>query len=227
MRLRLSKFAKMRIPFKDGEIPLKTRDKIEEHLQNGVSFLQAQQEVLARILGILEEMNRMVPRNTAKQNQTDPKEPQSRYDELQTQLQWLSTLEFNDRNLFSPDERLRSFKLFKSASRNVPKIKRFPILLRLDPVIESESPETLPGGLLREALNAINEMIGQNIAAESDLRNCFTLLAGEPIADRELHFTEQKTKSWVAEIMERSNGLLTQAHLDSDQLHRLLHQKSS
>ena len=161
------------------------------------------------------------------QNQTDPKEPQSRYDELQTQLQWLSTLEFNDRNLFSPDERLRSFKLFKSASRNVPKIKRFPILLRLDPVIESESPETLPGGLLREALNAINEMIGQNIAAESDLRNCFTLLAGEPIADRELHFTEQKTKSWVAEIMERSNGLLTQAHLDSDQLHRLLHQKSS
>lgn len=217
----------MRIPFKDDEIPLKTRDKIEEHLQNGVSFLQAQHEVLTRILGILEEINRMTPRNGSTQNEADLKESESRYVELRTQLQWLSTLEFNDRNLFSPDERLRSFKLFKTASRNVPKIKRFPILLRLDPVIESESPENLSSGLLREALNASNEMIGQNTAAENDLRNCFTLLAGKPIVEREIHFTEQKTKSWVAEIMERSNGLLTQAHLDSDQLHRLLHEKTS
>ena len=224
MRLRLSKFAKMRIPFKDDAIPLKTREKIEQHLQRGVSFLQTQREVLARILGILEEINRMIPRNGSTQTESDLAEVVSRYRNLQVELQWLGTLEFNDRNLFSPDERVRSFKLFRTASRNVPRIKRFPILLRLDPIAESDSPEELSSGELREALNAINEMIGQNTAAENDLRNSFTVLAGEPVAEQELHFTEQKTKSWVAEIMDRSNALVAQAHLDSDQLQRLLHE---
>ena len=227
MRLRLSKFAKMRIPFKDDEIPLKTRDKIEQHLQRGVSFLQAQREVLARILGILEEINRMIPRNGSTEDEADLGEAVSRYRDLQVELQWLGTLEFNDRNLFSSDERVRSFKLFRTASRNVPKIKRFPILVRLDPIAEAESPEELSSGELREALNAINEMIGQNTAAENDLRNCFTVLVGEPVAKQELHFTEQKTKSWVAEIMGRSNALVAQAHLDSDQLQRLLQENSS
>jgi hypothetical protein len=227
MRLRLSKFAKMRIPFQEDDIPLKTSDKIEEHLQNGVSFLQAQHEVLARILGILEEINRMIPSAGASPSAAELKELLSRYRDLQGELQWLGTLEFNDRNLFSPDERVRSFKLFRTASKNVPKIKRFPILLRLDPIVECSTPENLSGAELREALNAINEMIGQNTAAESDLRNCFTLLAGEPAPARELHFTEQKTQSWVAEIMVRSNPLLAQAHLDADQLQRLLHENAS
>ncbi len=227
MRLRLSKFAKIRIPFKDEEIPLKTRDKIEQHLQGAVSFLQAQREVLARILGILEEINRMIPKNGTASIKANSEEVGSQYKELQTELQWLGTLEFNDRSLFSPDERVRSFKLFRSASRNVPKIKRFPILLRLDPIAENDSPVTLSDRQLREALNALNEMIGQNTAAENDLRNCFTALAGEPEAEKELHFNEQKTKSWVAEIMERSNALVAQAHLDSNQLQRLLHESSS
>ncbi len=227
MPLRLSKFAKVRIPFNDDEIPLKTRDKIEEHLQNGVSFLQAQCEVLARILGILEEINRMIPRNGSTPTEAELEEITSGYHDLQVELQWLGTLEFNDRNLFSPDERVRSFKIFRTASRNVPKIKRFPILLRLDPIAESDSPQELSSGELREALNAINEMIGQNTAAENDLRNCFTALAGQPEAERELHFNEQRTKSWVAEIMERSNAIVTQAHLGADQLQRLLHEKPS
>ena len=227
MRLRLSKFAKMRIPFKGDEIPLKTREKIEQHLQNGVSFLQAQHEVLARILGILEEIGRMVPRNGSTPEGAAKKEVVTRFLELQTELQWLGSLEFNDRKLFSPDERLRSFKLFRTASQNVPKIKRFPILLRLDPIAEGDTPEALSVTHLREALNAINEMIGQNTAAESDLRNCFTALAGEPEAEKELHFTEQKIKSWLAEIMERSNPLVAQAHVDSDQLERLLHERPS
>ena len=151
----------------------------------------------------------------------------SRFLELQKELQWLGSLEFNDRKLFSPDERLRSFKLFRSASKNVPKIKRFPILLRLDPIAEGDTPEALSVTHLREALNAINEMIGQNTAAESDLRNCFTALAGQPEAEKELHFTEQKIKSWLAEIMERSNPLVAQAHVDADQLERLLHERPS
>jgi len=219
----------MRIPFKDEEIPLKTREKIEQHLQKGVSFLQAQREVLSRILGILEEVNRMIPKGSSDQAQSEAevKEALSRYRDLQVELQWLGTLEFNDRSLFSADEQVRSFKLFRTASRNVPRIKRFPILLRLDPIAESDSPEDLSSGALREALNAINEMIGQNIAAENDLRNCFTVLAGETIAAQEFHFTEQKTKSWVAEIMERSNALVAQAHIDSDQLQRLLHESNS
>ena len=227
MRLRLSKFAKMRIPFKDDEIPLKTREKLEQHLQNGVSFLQAQHEGLARILGILEEINRMTPRNGSTSAKTIKKQTVARYLELQTELQWLGSLEFNDRKLFSPDDRVRSFKLFRSASKNIPKIKRFPILLRLDPIAEGDSPETLSARHIREALNAINEMIGQNTAAESDLRNCFTALAGQPEAEKELHFNEQKIKSWLAEIMERSNPLVAQAHVDSDQLERLLHESPS
>lgn len=229
MRLRLSKFAKMRIPFDDEDIPLKTSDKIEQHLQEGVSFLQTQREVLARILGILEEVNRMIPRNGSGQSQPDPdtEATTSRFRDLQIELQWLGTLEFNDRNLFSPDERVRSFKLFHTASRNVPRIKRFPILLRLDHISECSSHEELSIGELRESLNAMNEMIGQNTAAENDLRNCFTALAGESPANQDLHFTEQKTKSWVAEIMERSNALVAQAHVDADQLQRLLHENSS
>ncbi len=227
MRLRLSKFAKARIPFTEDEIPLKTRDKIEQHLQNGVSFLQAQCEVLARILGILEEVNRMIPRNGTSPATEESKEALTEYSDLQTELQWLGTLEFNDRSLFSADERVRSFKLFRTASRNVPKIKRFPILLRLDPIAESDSPDELVSGELREALNAVNEMIGQNTAAENDLRNCFTALAGRPDEERELHFNEQKTKSWVTEIMERSNAISAQAHLDAEQLQRLLHEESS
>jgi hypothetical protein len=229
MRLRLSKFAKMRIPFDDEAIPLKTSDKIEQHLQRGVSFLQAQREVLARILGILEEVYRMIPRNGSGQSQSDPNTEAtiSRFRDLQIELQWLGTLEFNDRTLFSSDESVRSFKLFRTASRNVPRIKRFPILLRLDHISECNSYEELSDGELREGLNAMNEMIGQNTAAENDLRNCFTALAGESPVDQDLHFSEQKTKSWVAEIMERSNALVAQAHLDADQLQRLLHESSS
>ena len=56
MRLRLSKYTKKKLPFKEDEIPLKTKEKLEEHLQAAISFLQTQQNVLNRTLDVLETM---------------------------------------------------------------------------------------------------------------------------------------------------------------------------
>ena len=56
MRLRLSKYTRTKLPFKEDQIPLKTKEKLEEHLQAAISFLQTQQAVLHRTLDILEDI---------------------------------------------------------------------------------------------------------------------------------------------------------------------------
>ena len=56
MRLRLSKNSRKKLPISDDEVPLKTKENLEEYLQSAISFLQTQQSVLERTLAILEEI---------------------------------------------------------------------------------------------------------------------------------------------------------------------------
>ena len=61
MRLRLSKKTKKKLPIKDDQVPLKTKENLEEHLQSAISFLQTQQNVLERTVEILEGILEIVP----------------------------------------------------------------------------------------------------------------------------------------------------------------------
>jgi hypothetical protein len=56
MRLRISKKTRKKLPIKDDQVPLKTKENLEEHLQSAISFLQTQQNVLERTVEILEEI---------------------------------------------------------------------------------------------------------------------------------------------------------------------------
>ena len=61
MRLRISKKTRKKLPIKDDQIPLKTKENLEEHLQSAISFLQTQQNVLERTVEILEEITTLAP----------------------------------------------------------------------------------------------------------------------------------------------------------------------
>ena len=61
MRLRLSKKTRKKLPIKDDQVPLKTKENLEEHLQSAISFLQTQQNVLQRTVDILEEITALAP----------------------------------------------------------------------------------------------------------------------------------------------------------------------
>ena len=49
------------MPIKDDQVPLKTKENLEEHLQSAISFLQTQQNVLQRTVDILEEITALAP----------------------------------------------------------------------------------------------------------------------------------------------------------------------
>ena len=49
------------MPIKDHQVPLKTKENLEEHLQSAISFLQTQQNVLQRTVDILEEITALAP----------------------------------------------------------------------------------------------------------------------------------------------------------------------
>ena len=121
MRLRLSNFTKSKLPFKEDEIPLKTKDKLEEHLQAAISFLQTQQEVLHRTLDILEEVATLGEGQDddallGSTPEEDDEQTKEKFRELRSELEWLTSLEFNKRRLFSGEATDTSFKLFDKFS---------------------------------------------------------------------------------------------------------------
>ena len=59
MRLRLPKRTRAKLPIDEDQVPLKTKENLEEYLQSAISFLQTQEAVLERILGILEEISEL------------------------------------------------------------------------------------------------------------------------------------------------------------------------
>tara|TARA_B100000959_G_C14786117_1_gene543581 strand:- start:140 stop:841 length:702 start_codon:yes stop_codon:yes gene_type:complete len=224
MRLRLSKFTRTKLPFKEDQIPLKTKEKLEEHLQAAISFLQTQQVVLHRTLDILEEMAEFADKirqadllSTEKSSEGD--EAKQRVRELGVELKWLASLEFNKRRLFSGDRSEKSFKLFKGASPKAPRIKQHPVKHHVDALgIDKE----VDAPSVRKMLNALYEMLGQTDAAESDLQTSFTALVSDPEANKNLKFIEKKVKSWVSEIIARTDSLSVQANMHVRQVDALM-----
>lgn len=225
MRLRLSNFTKSKLPFKEDEIPLKTKDKLEEHLQAAISFLQTQQEVLHRTLDILEEVATL---GEGKDDdallgatpEEDDEQTKEKFHELRSELEWLTSLEFNKRRLFSGEATDTSFKLFDKAGPHAPKISQPPVPHHIEPLKHADAG--IDPTSVRKMLNALHEMLGQTDAAASDLQTSFTALVSNPEANKELKFTEEKVKSWVSEIMERSDGMSVQAHLSDRQVDGLM-----
>ena len=227
MRLRLSNYTKKKLPFKEDEIPLKTKEKLEEHLQAAISFLQTQQNVLNRTLEVLESMaglaevgeEKFLPK---KKQQEEEEQTAERLRELVIELKWLATLEFNKRLLFSGENKEKSFKLFKGAGPKAPKIKQHPVKHHVEALASEKSVDATS---VRRMLNALHEMLGQTDAAVSDLQTSFTALTSDPEANKELKFIEEKVKSWVSEILARTDGMSVQAHISSKQVDGLVREQ--
>jgi hypothetical protein len=227
MRLRLSKHTKKKLPFKEDEIPLKTKEKLEEHLQGAISFLQTQQNVLNRTLDVLETMaglaevgeEKFLPKKKQKEEE---EETAVRLRELVIELKWLSTLEFNKRLLFSGENKEKSFKLFKGAGPKAPKIKQHPVKHQVETLTSDKAVDATS---VRKMLNALHEMLGQTDAAVSDLQTSFTALTADPEANKELKFIEEKVESWVSEILARTDGMSVQAHISSRQVDGLVREQ--
>ncbi|MFP6887110.1 MAG: hypothetical protein VB997_06085 [Opitutales bacterium] len=229
MRLRLSKYTKTKLPFKEDQIPLKTKEKLEEHLQAAISFLQTQQAVLHRTLDILEEMAGLAELEKgrdplSKEKSSEEEETEQRIRELGVELKFLATLEFNKRRLFSGDKREKSFKLFKGAGPKAPRIKQHPVKHHVD-TLGADKDVDAPS--VRKMLNALYEMLGQTDAAESDLQTSFTALVSDPGANNNLKFIEERVKTWVSEIIARTDGLSVQAHVHVRQVDALMRDLNS
>lgn len=215
MRLRLSKKTRKKLPIKDHQVPLKTKENLEEHLQSAISFLQTQQNVLQRTVDILEEITALAPTMKADVIRSvslqDEKESKEKFKALRQELNWLSSLEFNQKELFSQNGKDTSFKLFKDAGPNAPVIKQHAAPHFLESI--QNSGDEIKEEDIHNCLQALQEMLGQTDAAETDLQTSFKALAADPEAQKKLKFIEDRVKTWVSEVIEGQDGLAVQANL--------------
>jgi flagellin-like hook-associated protein FlgL len=214
MRLRLSKKTQKKLPFKDDQVPLKTKENLEEHLQSAISFLQTQQNVLERTVEILEGILEIVPTMKAdvirSVSEEEEKESRSKFKSMCQELKWLASLEFNQRSLFSQEGKDLAFKLFKDAGPSAPLIKHAApqYLQSLE-----EADNDLSDKIVQKCLQALQEMLGQTDATKSDLQTSFKALASEPDAQKKLKFLEDRVKTWVSEVIDGQDGISVQANL--------------
>ena len=215
MRLRLSKKTRKKLPIGDDKTPLKTKQNLEEHLQSAVSFLQTQQNVLLRTVEILEEIGQLAATMKAdiirSISQDDEKKSRNKFKDLRQELKWLCSLEFNQKRLFSSDGKDDSFKLFKDAGPNAPKVSQPAAPHFLKPLQESD--DEVNAEEIQKSLQALQEMLGQTDAAETDLQTSFEALAADPEAVKKLKFLEERVKTWVTEVIQGHDGLTVQANL--------------
>ena len=215
MRLRLSKKTRKKLPIGDDQTPLKTKQNLEEHLQSAVSFLQTQQNVLLRTVEILEEIGKLAATMKAdiirSISQDDEKKSRNKFKDLRQELKWLCSLEFNQKRLFSPDGKDDSFKLFKEAGPNAPKVSQPAAPHFLKPLQESD--DEVNAEEIQKSLQALQEMLGPTDAAETDLQTSFEALAADPEAVKKLKFLEERVKTWVTEVIQGHDGLTVQANL--------------
>jgi hypothetical protein len=215
MRLRLSKKTRKKLPIKDDQIPLKTKENLEEHLQSAISFLQTQQNVLERTVEILEEITSLAPTMKADVIRSisvnDEKVSRAKFKELRQELNWLASLEFNQRNLFSQNGTDTAFKLFKDAGPSAPVLKQHAAPHYLEPL--QEDVEYVDEKTIHNCLQALQEMLGQADAAETDLQTSFKALASDPGAHKKLKYIEERVKTWVSEVIDGQDGLSVQANL--------------
>ena len=215
MRLRISKNTRAKLPIAEDQVPLKTAENLEEYLQSAISFLQTQEAVLEKILTILEEISNLEATMKADviRNITTEQEKNSklRFKQLRRELKGLAKLKFNQRPLFSDNGSDSSFKLFKKASSTAPEVRQPAARKYIEPI--KVAKDGLNSDALRKSLQAMQEMLGQSDAAQSDLQTSFTALAKEPDAGKKLNFIEERVKTWVSEVIEGQDGLSVQAHL--------------
>ena len=215
MRLRLTKKTRKKLPIGDDQTPLKTKQNLEEHLQTAVSFLQTQQNVLLRTVEILEEIGELAATMKADIIRSisldDEKESRNKFKDLRQELKWLCSLEFNQKRLFSQNGKDGSFKLFKEAGPDAPKVSQPAAPHFLKPLQESD--EAVNAEEIQKSLQALQEMLGQTDAAQSDLQTSFEALASDPEALKKLKFLEERVKTWVTEVIQGHDGLTVQANL--------------
>ena len=215
MRLRLTKKTRKKLPIGDDQTPLKTKQNLEEHLQTAVSFLQTQQNVLLRTVEILEEIGELAATMKADIIRSislgDEKKSRNKFKDLRQELKWLCSLEFNQKRLFSQNGADASFKLFKDAGPDAPKVSQPAAPHYLKPLQESD--EAVNAEEIQKSLQALQEMLGQTDAAESDLQTSFEALASDPEALKKLKFLEERVKTWVSEVIQGHDGLTVQANL--------------
>ena len=215
MRLRLSKKTRKKLPIKDDQIPLKTKENLEEHLQSAISFLQTQQNVLERTVEILEEITSLAPTMKADVIRSisvnDEKVSRAKFKNLRQELNWLASLEFNQRNLFSQNGTDTAFKLFKDAGPSAPVLKQHAAPHYLEPL--QEDVEYVDEKTIHNCLQALQEMLGQADAAETDLQTSFKALASDPGAHKKLKYIEERVKTWVSKVIDGQDGLSVQANL--------------
>jgi hypothetical protein len=215
MRLRLTKKTRKKLPIGDDQTPLKTKQNLEEHLQTAVSFLQTQQNVLLRTVEILEEIGELAATMKADIIRSisldDEKKSRDKFKDLRQELKWLCSLEFNQKRLFSQNGKDGSFKLFKEAGPDAPKVSQPAAPHFLKPLQESD--EAVNAEEIQKSLQALQEMLGQTDAAQSDLQTSFEALASDPEALKKLKFLEERVKTWVTEVIQGHDGLTVQANL--------------
>ena len=135
-------------------------------------------------------------------------------------MKGLTKLKFNQNSLFSQNGSDTSFKLFKKAGSSVPQIKQPAAKSYIDPLkVNSDGLNT---EALRKSLQAMQEMLGQSDAAESDLQTSFIALTKEPDAGKKLKFIEERVKTWVSHVIEGKDGLSVQANLLSKRVDGLI-----
>ena len=224
MRLRISKNTRDKLPINEEDVPLKTKENLEEYLQSAISFLQTQEAVLEKILSILDEiaglestMKQDVIKNISKEQEEASRR---RFKRLRRELKGLTKLKFNQNSLFSQNGSDTSFKLFKKAGSSVPQIKQPAAKSYIDPLkVNSDGLNT---EALKKSLQAMQEMLGQSDAAESDLQTSFIALTKEPDAGKKLKFIEERVKTWVSHVIEGKDGLSVQANLLSKRVDGLI-----
>lgn len=224
MRLRLPKKTRKKLPIDEEKVPLKTKENLELSLQSAISFLQTQQFALQRSLDILEEILQLTPKLKAdvirKISKEDELQSRKRFRELKKELKSLTHLTFNQKDLFSNQDTDQAFKLFKDASPNAPTIRQPAAPHYLKSVQkQSESVETKS---VQESYQALQEMLGQTDAIQSDLMTSFVALASDPASEKKLQFIEERVKSWVSEVIEGQDGISVQANIVSQKVDSLI-----
>ena len=215
MRLRISKKTKKKLPLKDDQVPLKTKENLEEHLQSAISFLQTQQNVLERTVEILEDILEIVPKMKAdvirSVSEEDERESREKFKSMCQELKWLASLEFNQKSLFSHENKDSAFKLFKEAGPNAPLIKQHAAPHYLENLEKAD--DELSDLIVQKCLQALQEMLGETDATKLDLQTSFKALASDPDAQKKLQFLEERVKTWVSEVIDGQDGISVQANL--------------
>ena len=113
-------------------------------------------------------MKEDVIRDISKEQETASRE---KFLELREELKTLSSLSFNEQSLFSQNGADQSFKLFKDAGSSAPLIKQPAAPNYINPLEQSDNE--IDESIVMQCMQALQEMLGQTGATETDLQTSF------------------------------------------------------